>query len=403
MGALTDSRRPPAWVVALASVVSVDFALASVLRPHSWPVLALSVAVFGLVTVFAVRLVVRNGSIASMVMAALWVAPLAILVTRRSIWAIPPAVFAAVAWTRAAGKTTASDSYAILPAFCAAACLQLGVMAVFDSRPMAATALLAAGAVIITWRKDADPKAWTLARSSRTIALATALTVFGLLGGSGSGGSSGAGAFSEADAGRLAANAATNLDVYRGVILWPEEQDHVTLVPPLPAMSSRLFRPNDTNPLSIPFYGVYWFFNPPSLRPPPSAVVMHGDAAEKAFRSNDETPLAMEAHQNLGRLIDLSCCRRIDVEVRNADRYSGMVGVELILFNTVFRTHQSLGVASLQSRPRFDTVSETLKFPVPAGVAIRQFDEFTIRFPRERVRSYRSAKIAIERFVLVPK
>ena len=104
-------------------------------------------------------------------------------------------------------------------------------------------------------------------------------------------------------------------------------------------------------------------------------------------------------------LIDLACCSRIEVEVRNADHYTGMVAVELILFNTALPTkpHQSLGAALLRSRPRFSSITETLRFSIPASSAIRQFDEFTIRFPREQLHSYRSAKIGIERFVLVTR
>lgn len=235
-------------------------------------------------------------------MAALWMVPLAGFVAGRSVWAIPPALLAAIAWTRIAGKTAVKASHAMLPAFCASVCLQLGVAAVVADRPMAATPLLSLSAAIITWRKDADPKPWTITRSSRTIALAAAFTTLGLLRylpyGSGYGGSSLVGTAKEEERGATSGSA--NVDVYRGVILWPEEQAHITLVPPLPAMGRHLFQPNQPTPLSIPFYGVYWFYNPPDPRPPNSAVVMRRDPSERTFRSNDNAPLAMEAHQNLG-------------------------------------------------------------------------------------------------------
>jgi len=110
----------------------------------------------------------------------------------------------------------------------------------------------------------------------------------------------------------------------------------------------------------------------------------------------------MEAHQNLGKLFDLRCCREIQIEIQNADPYPGTVSMELVLVNT--RSGQqgsvSLGFAPVKSDA---PTKETLTFPVPAQSPIRQFDELTIRFPRRRTRIFRSAKIAIERFVLVPR
>ncbi len=107
-------------------------------------------------------------------------------------------------------------------------------------------------------------------------------------------------------------------------------------------------------------------------------------------------------------MIDLDCCREIRVEIENNDPIAGSVSVELILVNT--REGQegevSLGRAPVTSRPQGGpdgTMRETLTFPIPTHASIRQFDELTLRFPRERFRMSRSAKVAIERFVLVPR
>jgi hypothetical protein len=116
----------------------------------------------------------------------------------------------------------------------------------------------------------------------------------------------------------------------------------------------------------------------------------------------------MEAHQNLGKLIDLACCREIRIEIQNADRYPGTVSMELVLENS--REGQkgqvSLGsapVTSTPSGPTGEPMKETLTFPIPSRTPIRQFDELTIRFPRMKNRIARSAKIAIQRFVLIPR
>jgi hypothetical protein len=198
---------------------------------------------------------------------------------------------------------------------------------------------------------------------------------------------------------------------HTGVILLPERQQHTTLVPPLPAMPSTLFDAKHQNPLSIPFYGAYWFFKPPDTKPPLDSYQTHGTPAEMTFHAPDGRPLIMEAHQNLGKLIDLACCREIRIEIQNADRYPGTVAVELVLVNN--REGQqgqvSLGNAPVTSAPGWLTgdsdspMRETLTFPIPAHPSIRQFDELMIRFPRKKTRIERSARIAIDRFILVPR
>jgi hypothetical protein len=48
-------------------------------------------------------------------------------------------------------------------------------------------------------------------------------------------------------------------------------------------------------------------------------------------------------------------------------------------------------------------VPETLDFAMPAAPTLEAFDEFKVVFIRDRRRMDKSAKIAIERFVLVPR
>jgi hypothetical protein len=127
-----------------------------------------------------------------------------------------------------------------------------------------------------------------------------------------------------------------------------------------------------------------------------------GSPDNVTFRSADVTPLKMEAHQNLGRLIDLKACSRIDVTIRNADFYFGSLAMELIVVNTTEPDHpwQWLGQNQITSKPG---QQETLSYKIPAATAIQQFDELTIRFATARYRATRSPKIAIDRFFLVPR
>jgi hypothetical protein len=218
-------------------------------------------------------------------------------------------------------------------------------------------------------------------------------------------GSSGANTKSSSkDAGGITAD-----DSFPGVILFPELQQHVVLVPPLPAMK-HLFSAKSPNPLSIPFFGSYWVYKWPQRRLPKNAITMHGDPDEKRFRSTDGNPLSMEAHQNLGTFIDTSCCSAIEVAIRNADRYPGSVLVDLLLGDShqAAKSPVSLGALPVLSTTPFHPgvqheMAEVLSFRMPATRVIPKFDEFTVKFELSRSRGNHSPGIAIERFVLVPR
>ena len=78
-----------------------------------------------------------------------------------------------------------------------------------------------------------------------------------------------------------------NSGEHTGIILLPEHEQHVTLVPPLPSMPRDLFDARHRNPLSIPFYGAYWFFKLPDTEPPPNSYVTHGTPTEMTFFAPD--------------------------------------------------------------------------------------------------------------------
>jgi len=201
-------------------------------------------------------------------------------------------------------------------------------------------------------------------------------------------------------------------DAYSGIVLWAKQQTLTPLVAPAPVLGNyRLGISRSADPLVVPFSGVYWFFKAPDVRPPKGSREAHGSAELVTTRSTDRRPLSMEAHQNLGALIDLNCCSRIQVAIRNTDRYPETVSLELILTDTSLpkRPFQSLGGVMVKStrpwrlygdRP---AVSETLTFAIPAHSMINRFDEVTIVFRLDPARADFGAKIGIERFVLIPR
>jgi len=305
---------------------------------------------------------------------------------------------------------------AFVIAFIAAFCMQSALLAGYMHDPVLAV-LLWIAAFLAVARNVKTAGAGMRRRTKRRLrdALATLLLVGGLLrfvviqlpfGGGGGRATGQASATAKTESGSSTSSLDNGGD-HTGVILLPERQQHTTLVPPLPSMRSDLFDAKHQNPLSIPFYGAYWFFKLPDTAPPRDSYVTHGNPTEMTFYAPDGRLLIMEADQNLGKLIDLACCREVRIEIENADRYPGTVSIELVLVNS--REGQkgsiSLGSAPVTSAPGDpdSPLIETLTFPVPRYAPIRQFDELMIRFPRQRPRMNHSAKIAINRFVLVPR
>ena len=197
-----------------------------------------------------------------------------------------------------------------------------------------------------------------------------------------------------------------------GIILWPEKMTHTKLVAPLPAMGNGLLASHRiAAPLEIPFGGAYWFFKAPDVHPPQTSRQAQGSPDVLNIRSTDRRPLSMEAHDNLGSMIDLDCCSRIQIAIRNADRYPDTVSMELVLVNTALRGKPSLSLGTLtvkSTRPwrlyeERRPASETLNFAVPTHASIRRFDELMVVFRLDASRADAGPKIAIDRFVLVPR
>jgi hypothetical protein len=197
-----------------------------------------------------------------------------------------------------------------------------------------------------------------------------------------------------------------------GVVLWPEKQIHTKLVAPAPIFgNSLLLNHRSSSPLVIPFDGVYWFFKAPDMHPPRTSRQAHGSPEMLEIRSTDRRPLSMEAHESLGSMIDMECCSKIQIAIRNADRYPDTVSMELVLINTSLRgkPSQSLGRMTVKStRPwsiydERPPASETLNFVLPAHMSIRRFDEVMVVFRLDAARADSGPEIAIDRFVLVPR
>jgi hypothetical protein len=150
-------------------------------------------------------------------------------------------------------------------------------------------------------------------------------------------------------------------------------------------------------------------FRWPFSRPPRNSFFQRGSPANLSFRTTDHGRLQMEARQKLGEPLSARCCGRLQVVIQNADLHPGTVRLEALLIDggQPAGVEQSLGLAPVQSvtnptGDRAEPVLETLHFRFPSSPHIEQFDEIRVIFHRASGRMDRSARVSIERFVLVP-
>lgn len=193
--------------------------------------------------------------------------------------------------------------------------------------------------------------------------------------------------------------------VFPGVELYPEAQPHIHIVAPPSTKGGAGI--SHTDPLSIPFNGVYWFWRGPSDGPPSNSVVMHGSPSAQFFRSTDGDGMSMEAKQSLGFAVDPRTYGAIEVDIQNADPFPNSVSILLKVRNTGLpgKPIQSLGMENVVTPGSSEAqgATQTLRFRLPGKLAMGSFDELTVSYYLRGARSNRSARIAIERFRLVPR
>jgi len=392
-------------------------------------------------------------------LAALWLLPLAICIGQNSVWIVAIAAIFTVTVARSffaprddapqAGSQESNDnpdeaewlsdrlfghegSFQTRVSFAAALCAQIGLLAALAGYSIIAAVLVGIGVSTWTWSfTQYAPELQQLAgaqpfRRHRLLTSALAflftlgaLTPYLLTTGP-RGRSRGifpwpAAAHGGSPAARRAKIAETPVtgttEGNPGIVLWPE-QVVTKLVMPTPTRESlSLTSLHNANPLIVPFNGVYWFFKEPDTQPPRNSRQAHASPETVEIHSTDQRPLSIEAHDALGTLVDLDCCSKIQVAIRNADRYPETVSLELVLINASLpeKPSQSLGRLMVKStRPwkiyeKQQPVSETLSFPIPEKRALRRFDEMKVVFRLDRARADAGAKIAIDHFVLVPR
>jgi hypothetical protein len=427
--------------------------------------LASALAVWGICAISLRTIALDRRRILRTSLAALWIAPLALFIREDSPWAIVIAavlvagVVKSVRLPQDSGLVDLEGSpqdaspldsnrnaFSLLesaPSFRsqafgggAALCAEAGIGAALAGYAFAAAVMLGGASAVWTWSYTSHEPPHSSYDSSRSssralwiVALAIAFTAGALLpylpqsfgmGGFGvpsrsrarQGFPQGQPAGQRSREKTFEASTGRTTEGDAGIVLSPDKLTHTKLVAPAPIIANApLTGHRAATPLVIPFDGVYWFFKAPDLRPPRSSRQAHGSPELLDIHSSDRRPLSMEAHDNLGSLIDLNCCGKIQIAIRNADTYSETVSLELILIDSSLpgKPSQSLGRVVVKSRRTWDLYGkqpptrEELNFVIPAKSTIRRFDEVTIVFRLDAFRADDGAKIAIDHLVLIPR
>jgi hypothetical protein len=290
--------------------------------------------------------------------------------------------------------------------FAAAVLLQTGIVALWIGYPGTSVWLTGLACFVVAWRHASQPPQQTMRTRARSLIVVFLLMICGFTLSRQRPGPGSAGL-------PVAKAGAPQQNLLTGVILLSEPKRYV-LRAPVPLLNRKgPVQPLKTRPTSIPFNGEYWLFPslyrewqgrrfPVSQRPPVTSLVEHSDPIASTFTSIRRwMPLVMKAHQTLGEPVELSCCGRIDVAVIDADTLPGTVLMELILLDTTKgrRGSQSLGETALTP-----SLPETmLRFDVPSRANINRFDAIEVVFNLLDPRRDKSAKLAIDRFDLVPR
>jgi hypothetical protein len=199
-------------------------------------------------------------------------------------------------------------------------------------------------------------------------------------------------------------------DVYHAVLLWPFPPRDKSVRPPIPYPLAH--RPDSSAvSLVIPFDGSYRYFETPDVWLEAKAHVAHGDPLNFNIHSADWGPLLMEAHQEFGAPIPLSCCREIQMSVRNGESRPGDIVLRMVLSDSTLprkpaQILEPQPVVSSEPGP-FRTgnapLEETIDFTIPSPSTLKQFNQITVVFMPEIRRSAFGSRIAIRQFALVPR
>lgn len=201
---------------------------------------------------------------------------------------------------------------------------------------------------------------------------------------------------------------------YQSIVLWPILDKKKFVLPPPPGTVSAIDHLSE--PLVITFTGAYWYFQAPHHAPGSQATMARGTPLFANVRSTNSIPLLMEAHQQLGTHVSLSCCRSIRLEFQSCDNFPGDTLLGIALKDSNAKPEDALtgqavylGAQPIPSSPASQFMTgcipraQAMEFLIPPHPSLRRFNQITVIFSTDPARSEIGARVALKQFELLPR
>ncbi|MEO5952178.1 MAG: hypothetical protein ABIQ44_06860 [Chloroflexia bacterium] len=327
-------------------------------------------------------------------LAALWLVPVLILAFERNWMVVVCAVPMLVALQRYLPAVSPPRGYAIVSAM-----LLQGTLALqLSGHVLGALSSLCAGIGLIVWAKEPSIRPFHFRLGSATAAILITLFLLGpiqlIVPG---------GAVAKASAVPIASTSTekgSSASAHLGLIFRPELKKVDRKLPPPPRLDPLQTFTVAATPIDIPFSGFYWLFQLPLSGPPANSPVIKASPGEGKYRSDDETPVRFEAHQDFNSHFPIRRLSSIEVTLLSNDTYPTTLSLELIALSTELRQHRiSFGRKPIEFLPAPQTVS----FQMPPSPSVDEFDELILRVHLAVPRLNVSPRITIQKFRFYPR
>jgi hypothetical protein len=196
----------------------------------------------------------------------------------------------------------------------------------------------------------------------------------------------------------------SNANALRGVILRPKVEEKDIQLPPPPVLRAREQSSSAALDLEIPFSGVYWVFQYPMSGPPEQSPTVKGSPMDYRFRSDDPTPIRLEARQSLPKPFPSGRIQSIGVTLLNQDIFPGTISLDLIATSSKDRRMKiwlgSVPVAHMGERK---SVPQTLQYSMPSSPLLSEFDGLILSFMLLPPRVQIVPRVSVQKFVIRPR
>jgi hypothetical protein len=178
-----------------------------------------------------------------------------------------------------------------------------------------------------------------------------------------------------------------------GVILRPDTKPEKRVA--IAAASPRSGPAAVMKPVSFPFTGEYRLFPTSLADAPPDSLRVTGTPLDARYKTFTGQPVETEAYQKLEPPFDFSSCGALLVALSSDETAPGMVKVQLLIDGK----WMDIG-SDLFGPARVDRLSFRVPLDVPRRLLV---SAIRLEFHRDPASANRTAKVAIERFELLPR